>query len=66
MGSDAGNKFIFGFNVTGIELLKTCVNRKMLSFLSTLVSDPLQEPLIAFVSAWDFQRYHIVSSESRT
>jgi hypothetical protein len=56
MSSNARNKIIFCFDVATVFLFKTSFHTEMLCFAGALQGDPLQQPLVAFVSAGNLDK----------
>lgn len=65
MSSYTWNKIIFGFHVTSFFQFKASFHREMLRLSCTFMCDPLQKPLIAFITTWHFQSDHIMPSVNK-
>lgn len=63
VGAYAGYEIILCFHITSVEFFKACLHTQMLSFLCPTHSDPIQHPMVAFVTTWDFQSDHVVTSQ---
>lgn len=63
VGAYAGYEIILCFHITSVEFFKACLHTQMLSFLCPTHSDPIQQPMVAFVTTWDFQSDHVVTSQ---